>query len=384
MMHPSKKIKLVILLVAILMAGAFIAGFFMRPIIISIAKYQLDRLFDHNHIAIENCNIRAGELSFTGIHVTRGELYELKLGELYISYTMASLLRAKLSEVRIKDVLLRINTPDRTLADARKLIKVKGGKAGPFSIDRLEISNLRVDINTSDVIANGHISIGLSGRRQIVHRLAIGINSLQTPQVSIEEFHLQAMEEKPEGELSGKKISYGKIALRNLKGKAGLLNNVLTIDPLSASLFDGNIAGTAIIAIKDGAIYDIDTKAVNINIDKVVSDLNLSQKIGMDGLVAGTFAVKGMNTRIDKMMGSLSVTAPGGTLVIRDDKFWDSIAEKTKQPVDILKSSFKDFHYQKGTVLLSKEEAGIVFDVAMEGEKGKMAIRIVLHDITAK
>jgi hypothetical protein len=80
------------------------------------------------------------------------------------------------------------------------------------------------------------------------------------------------------------------------------------------------------------------------------------------------------------LSGNFSTLQPGGILVIKDDKFLKNLSRTTKQPLDILVESFKDYHYNTALMKLSFDKGNIILDVALEGEAGKRNLSIVLHD----
>jgi hypothetical protein len=367
--------------IGILIAAMALTLIFARPIVLNLAKFQLDSQLRANHVAIEGFSIKAGELVFNGITVQKAEMYEMKAGEVYISYTLASLLRGKLSQVRIRDAAVMINTPKNKLSDMRKTIRIRKSPIS-FSIDSFEISNLRVFINTSDLGLDARISLGLGGPKTAIRHLTIDIAAFDGFDIHIKDVHLEASQETQKGVLSGKKIAYNKIDVTEINGTGALSDSTLTIDPLSAVLFNGHVTGKATVKFDKTLAYELALTAKDLNVARLVDYLNLTEKIQMSGIVGGEIRAKGMNTEIGVLNGSFAVVEPGGTLIIKDEVLLESIAAKTKQPIEFIRQSFQDYRYSTGTVKVSLGTDGLAFDIDMEGEKGKRAIKVIVHKTT--
>ena len=100
----------------------------------------------------------------------------------------------------------------------------------------------------------------------------------------------------------------------------------------------------------------------------------------MSGFLSGELLLNGDRNTIEVLTGDFSTAHIGGTLVINDTRFLENIARNTNQPVDILVESFQNYHYNSGTMKLSKEKDNLILDVALDGELGKRDLTVTLHN----
>ena len=62
----------------------------------------------------------------------------------------------------------------------------------------------------------------------------------------------------------------------------------------------------------------------------------------------------------------------------------ENMARDTKQPLDLLVESFKDYQYNIGTIKLFLDHNNLTLDIVLDGEAGKRELKIILHDFSIK
>jgi hypothetical protein len=102
----------------------------------------------------------------------------------------------------------------------------------------------------------------------------------------------------------------------------------------------------------------------------------------MTGRLSGDLKLKGRGEQIEILQGSFSTLPPGGTLVIMDTKFLERMAHNTRQPLDLLVESFKNYPYNTGLMSLGFENGSVILKIELEGEAGKRNLNVILHDFS--
>ena len=123
---------------------------------------------------------------------------------------------------------------------------------------------------------------------------------------------------------------------------------------------------------------------INLDLAKFVDDFNLGKKFQITGRLNGAMNFKGAGFDIYALTGDFSATEYGGMLVIKDTRFLENLARNYEQPLDILVESFKDYHYNIGTMRLSLDKENLILDVALDGDAGKRNLNIILHNFVLR
>ncbi|MCR4336806.1 MAG: YdbH domain-containing protein [Candidatus Omnitrophica bacterium] len=122
----------------------------------------------------------------------------------------------------------------------------------------------------------------------------------------------------------------------------------------------------------------------NVDLARVTEDFNMEEKLQMTGKMGGRLTLNSQCLDIKILDGSLVADRAGGELVIKDMRFLENMSGQSHEPMDIMIESFKDYHYDTAVAGLSLEDDNLVADMALEGEKGKRSIKIILHEFQSK
>jgi hypothetical protein len=178
------------------------------------------------------------------------------------------------------------------------------------------------------------------------------------------------------------RINYDNLKTGEIKSSAKFRNSAISMSPLSINFLEGNIAGDLNILILSAGIvkYDFNLKALDLNIRSFVEDFKLIDKFEMTGRLEGAMSLAGSGPAVNELNGTFFTDKPGGILIIKDTKFLENVAKNSKQPLDIIVESFKNYNYNSGILKLYMDNGNLVLDVNLNGQTGKRNLTIVLHD----
>jgi hypothetical protein len=178
------------------------------------------------------------------------------------------------------------------------------------------------------------------------------------------------------------RVNYDNLKTGEIKSSAKFKDSAISMSPLSIDFLGGNIAGDFNISIlrPDIVKYDFNLKALNLNIRSFVEDFKLIDKFEMTGRLEGAMSLEGSGPGVNKLNGTFFTDQPGGVLIIKDTKFLENVAKNSKQPLDIIVESFKNYNYNSGILKLYMDNGNLVLDVNLEGQTGKRNLTVVLHE----
>lgn len=153
----------------------------------------------------------------------------------------------------------------------------------------------------------------------------------------------------------------------------------IEIGSFSGKMFGGALSGYGAAGRAAGG-YTMDLVADGVDMAKATMELGLGDKIDLAGIMNGDISLKGRFSGPELLTGSLSLASKAGTLLVKDKRFFEMVAEKTRQPLEIVKASFEDYEYTTGTVNLDLDGKDLIMTVYLEGDKGKRDIKVILHD----
>lgn len=368
--------RYILLLILLFVLGVYV---FAQPIIIFIAKKQLRGIFIKSEVSIRRCRLAlANELSLLDIGIKRDKIYDFKVKEARIFFDPVSLLRRKINKFYLRHTSVSINLNTQNISDFSQYLNLK---PGVFLVNQMELVNLDLNLRAKEITFKGAATIEFSPVNQTINYLDLKIDSLDALGLRLIDASLEASKKK-EGKLNIERIQYDKVKIEKIKGRTRFEDKTLSIDSLFAKVFDGEIQGDLSLTIDKDAEYLCHLKFLNLDLADFVDDFNLKERFRVSGRLVGdlTFKGRGAGVKADILSSDFSVVEPGGTLVIKDDSFLKDLAKKSDQSLDIIVESFKDYHYNTGMMKLYLDKGNLVFDIALEGERGKRNLNITLHD----
>ncbi len=356
-----------------------IASFLSSPLVKIIAKKQLQSTFPKANVSIGGCILKPTQLlSFSDIQIKKDKVYDFKIKEARIQFSPSSLFKRQLLRVGLREAFFNISTPHKSIVDFGQQLNLRGPNI--FSVPALELANIKFDLGTKELTASGKISCQVDISRQLVESLKVRVSSLESQGLYVENALLSASQISSDGELRIEKIKYDKAVVTDTNGKVSLKGKEIFFDGLGAKLFNGEVRIDARCLLDQSASYVADIKLVNIDLQRLNKDFKLEEKLQMTGKLSGSVHVEGRGADIKVLAGNFSTSEEGGTLVITDEAMLEKLAASSKQPMDILVESFKNYHYNTGIMKLSGKGDDLVFEVDLAGEAGKRNLSVVFHD----
>lgn len=179
---------------------------------------------------------------------------------------------------------------------------------------------------------------------------------------------------------TGLDCDFGKLRFRDCNGRAVIRGKRADLELSSSNIFGGRIQGNARLEANERLEYSAEFNLTGIKIDEFIEDFEFGEKFKMSGKFSGTARIEGNGDSLEMLSGSLSAEHPGGTLVITDSRFLESVARASGQSFEMLVESFKNYRYNTGILKLSLDKGDLIFDIALDGEAGRRKLGIVAHD----
>lgn len=157
----------------------------------------------------------------------------------------------------------------------------------------------------------------------------------------------------------------------------------LEINDLALRIDTNDLDVSAVIradaSIKKEIAYDAVIKIDNINLGLLAKSLGASEKVDIRGTMSGEISLSGKDLRIDAVKGEFTAGEPGGTITIKDEEFINTLAKQSKQPVEMIRDSFKSYNYTKGALSVYRDKDAVLLHLQMEGLQGKRDLTVALH-----
>jgi len=119
-----RRIIYVLLVIFVLLASAAIL---IKPLIISLAKKNLSRIFIGSTVFIRDCEFRPmHSLAFFGLVVRVPRIYDFKIGELKVEYFPVRAIQGKIGRIRVRDAQASIDLPDKSIAGFNQYLRSSG------------------------------------------------------------------------------------------------------------------------------------------------------------------------------------------------------------------------------------------------------------------
>ena len=374
--------KRAIYILVIISFIALAAGLSYKPLIFFIAKKQLSQVFIGSRVDIAGCELKPlSSLRLKGIRISRQKKYDFQVKELTAEYSLFPLLSGRVKNISLQGAEIEINFGQESLAGWVKLLNLKNQKSA-FLVNGLRLSDTRLDIQSRELTLKASVSLAVDLVRQSMEYLEINVASLEGSGLELKDAFLEAKSgAAAPGLLRIAEVKYDKLAIKKIEGQARLEDKSLSLESLFAQVLGGDIRGKALLELRPAGDYRVELRAQDIDLSAFISDFNLGEKLSLSGRLNGRAALRLRGSGIDLLSGDFSAAAPGGMLTIKDTAYLESIARSSRQPLDLLVESFKNYRYNTGVVKLSFSEGNIILDIVLEGEAGRRNLSVILHDI---
>lgn len=365
---------------------------FFPPVAEDMAKRGIERAFpgaavtigSRGHAGLSRATVLPfGRISFRNISIEKSGVYSVKAKEAGVTYGLFSLLTGSASGLYLRDVNIAADFSGDKAKSLEDLLKSASpaGRPAAWSID---IANASIRLKFSDMELDAVASFKFDLRKLRLDRAELNAASFSKGTIVIKDASLRVPGEGIPGDFSVALVKCGRVALSDITGGALMKDGDFKLEPLVGSLFKGSILGTFKYSTRGKRAYSLSITADGLQMARAIEELGLSGKVDMTGSVDGGFRVDGSAMSLAKVRGSFNTAAPGGVLVIKDEVFLMNIAKRLNQPIEIVRQSFSDYAFTKGTMDVSLQGNDLVTEVYLEGEKGKRDMNVILHDINRR
>jgi hypothetical protein len=373
-----KKILIVIAVIIIIKISLVII--FAESIAIAVAKHQIGRVLPGSEVSIGKCDVRFGRsIVLADITIKKNTGFKISVKEAGAIYDIGPLIKGMVSSAYVNGADINIDMPGIKLSDVGDKLGVKmGGRS--FRIDALNVSDLKLNCNTKDLDAVVSLSGSFDAKELFPKNIGLIVDKLVWDGVKIEGLKLDVASGDPSGGLSIGSIKYNKMAVSGVTGRPSLANKRFSVEAIYGKIFNGSAKGALGLVAGSRISYAINLEFTGLDSGEMIKELDLADKAEARGLVKGSLSMEGEGGGIRLLKGAFVAEGEGGSFVIKDEALLKSIAERTKQPVEIIRESFQDYSYNKGSTWLFLEEKDLRLGASLEGEKGRRDVDVIIHE----
>lgn len=352
---------------------------FIEPAISFVAKKQLEKVFIGSQVSIGSCRFRPlRQISLFEVEIKEPNIYNLKVKEAGIHFSLFSLLSRNILKFSLKDPLVDIHLGQKSLVGLRSSLRISSSRL--FVLQDLELSRAMLKLNSKEANVSGEFSVGLNAAKPSLNTLNGKIDFIAIQDFRLEEASLLYDKEAKPGQLNIALIKYNKAKIENVSAKLRLENGALFLDALAAQIFGGKVEGDLVARLEKDLGYEINFNFTDLDLERFIDDFDLKEKFQMTGRLSGRVSLKGSGLNINSVSGGLRTSDTGGFLTITDKRMLENLARTSQQSMDILVESFRNYHYNIGTIKLGLDNGNLILDVSLEGEAGKRNLNIIVHE----
>lgn len=180
--------------------------------------------------------------------------------------------------------------------------------------------------------------------------------------------------------LSIESLQAGKLHVEGLRAGVRLSGRTLSLQPLFFRFLGQPVTGRATVLLQTPLRTDIHLSLATLPVSALLETMDWDKKLSVKSLLTGDVFLAFEGDRLADLRGNLASLSPGGDIVILDQEFLRQIAERAKQPLEIVKASFENYHYNTGIVSLSLADEKVRLGLHLDGEQGKRDLEVTLHD----
>lgn len=373
-----KRHKFLIIFAAVVLSAVVLA----KPSILFFAKRQLKHVFKGSVVSIRSCVFKPASLvALRDIEIKHMPDYEIKIKEGKIYYDIFSLLKSTVSSVRMQEAFVKVNLGKKNAVDLiKRYLDERGKDKSPFQIKNVKVSDLKMNLKSADLTLQATAALDIDPLKAVINTVELKVASLGYRGVNLSDGNLSAAQASGDGKLYVSQIKYNKFTIKGIESQAALKDKVLSLDSLYGKLFDGTVSGNALLKLDEGIGYHFELNFSDLDLERYVKDSELEKKLTLTGKLSGSLIIEGRGTDFKLITGDLDASEAGGTLVVKDDNVLKNLARKSEQSFNILVEGFKDYRYNVGKMKLALDKGNLVWQINLDGEKGKRELTIVVHD----
>lgn len=171
-----------------------------------------------------------------------------------------------------------------------------------------------------------------------------------------------------------------KFKFDEIKGWLAVYNKGILVNKVTSNFAGGAVTANINIDLSKGLQFSAVIDFKGAELQEIVQDLKLTDKIDLTGRVDGYISVSGEGSNIAALTGNFKAYPEGGFLVINSKEWLQKIADYAKQDINVIVENFKNYRYNKGSLALGLNGSNIVMFARLNGEAGKRDLTVTLHD----
>lgn len=373
--------RLIYALIIIAMA-VLLASFLAEPVIVSLVKKKIRKVFRQSSVSIGNCEFSLVKgIRFSDIEITRGAVYDLKARKLKVAYILPDILKGSISKVSLEGANIRVNMGNKDIQEFLKHCNFSS-KGAVFLIEALELSGLKLNLKSANLNIDAQASAGFSWARRALDFIDLEISQFQSAHLSLNDLTLKVNRGNAPQGLYIREAGYDKIRVKEVKSKVNYNAETITLAPLSLEVLKGKAQAKLNVTLGKTIVYALDLKAANLDLQDLAEDLKLTKEFQITGKAGGRLQIRGEGLRMNIIDGEFAIGQPGGALIIKDKKIIENMARSSALPYEILVEGFRNYRYNKGQAAVGLEGSDIILSAVLEGDAGRRSFDIRWHNFT--
>jgi hypothetical protein len=374
------------LLLSVWVVFSLVSILLFKPLLGIVLTQQLEKRFIGSNVSILSSRLNGLQgITFFNFTIQKGNEYQITIPELSIRYSPASLLRHTITQVSLREPSLSVRLPRKRLREIQgSYIHMDFTAPQLLLIQKLDISNLKFDIQTKDVKSHGDVSVVSDLPRQRIESCSLNIPDADVGDIVIRDCKVLLGPFATEGTIAIGNLKYNKIGISGIKGLLSVGTTSMTVRLTTLDFLQGKVRGAITFGFGEKLSYDFHLDAERLSLPALGEEFDLTSKFVMSGSVSGKLLGKGEGIELSMLDGDFSTLLPGGVLTVKDTSFLEKVARSSRQPVDLLVENFKNYPYNKGNIVVGFKGNDLFLDCLLDGVSGKRKLNVIVHDFTLK
>ncbi|HAH22073.1 MAG: hypothetical protein A2Y00_07600 [Omnitrophica WOR_2 bacterium GWF2_43_52] len=366
---------------AIIFALMVLIGFLaMKPFLMSLAKAKIREVFSESSVVIGDCEVSFSRgVTFSRIEIKRGPIYDVTLKRLNIEYAISEILKGKIARVSLEGLEASLDMGNKNIQEFTRYCTFPQGQPF-FIIGTVEVSGLKLNLKSANVTLDATLSLGVNAEQPALRYLDITLGQCKSGNIRLEGLRLKVARGQTSGQFYVREAMYEKIKVTTITSNIALTDTRLVLESLSAQILNGTMRAQVVLELDKAMAYRIALEVLDVDLQNLARDLKLTEKFLMTGKLSGRLRLEGEGLAMSIVDGKFLVAQPGGTLIIKDKKVIENIAQSSKLPYEIVVEGFKNYRYNNGQLSLALQGNDIVVSALFEGEAGKRRFDIRWHN----
>jgi hypothetical protein len=376
------------------------------PVVESAAKFIIRKIFVDSTVSIASLSIKpTHQISFRDIKISKGKIYDIVIKEASLNFTIPSLFKKIMPELVLKNIKFTANSSQTRLKDLIQSIKISTNKKAPSKatpsqakaktqdqtkaqkptsiISKLDIPDLFIDLNIKDAKVNALASLSLNLQDKQLSFLNVNAKKMFFGKVALWVLDLHVAQAERKGILNIKQANFGRLKIKDIKSRAVLEGLILSLDDLSGQFLSKKVTSEITLNLWPVLECTSNIKFAGISCAALSKELGWENKINVSGLLYGKATFRAESNQLAMLNVNFIAPAPGATLTISDPGILQKISRQTRQPLGNISESFRDYHYEKGQLIVSLLQKALDLEIILDGQQGRRNLKFNLIDANA-